>query len=449
MANECGCLGVGSDHDAGGVAEEEHRQPERFAELQEPRRLVGAVARDRAREVHRIVGDDPDRPSLDARERGDHAASESGPELERRIGVGKHLDRAADVVGATPILGNDIAEPELVGRLPRCDRSLEERQRLAGETNGIGLVVGGDVDHAVANLHVERADVLGGDDAEAASLDHRGTTHADARVRCRDDEVAAPEQQRVAGEASPGRDADARHEPGEPCPEREGHDIKTGDHRVIGVTGTAAATLREEHDRQSPALDDIEQAVLLAVTHDALRARQHGVVVREDRAVGSIRADGLAVDPRGAADESVGRCAPDEIVDGAPSSLRCDGETAVLDEGAFVDQVVEILTRGPASSRMTRGDDILAARVAGETAAAHRLIQVGARCLRIGHQTASLRVDDRAHGTDGVNTACAVRTIRLGRARPLCHSGAAIAHGEETWVSWTRFARSAVACRRN
>ena len=51
----------------------------------------------------------------------------------------------------------------------------------------------------------------------------------------------------------------------------------------VGVAGPAAAALGEEHDRQPQPLDDVEQAVLLAVVLVALGAGQHRVVVRQHR----------------------------------------------------------------------------------------------------------------------------------------------------------------------
>ena len=73
----------------GRVAQEQDRQVERVAELHEARRLVGAVAVDRAGEMRRVVGDDAERPALDARERGHHAGAEAAPQLEHRAGVGE------------------------------------------------------------------------------------------------------------------------------------------------------------------------------------------------------------------------------------------------------------------------------------------------------------------------------------------------------------------------
>ncbi len=53
-------LGRRADHEAGRVAQEQHGQLERVAQLHEARRLVGAVGVDRAAQVGRIVGDHPE-----------------------------------------------------------------------------------------------------------------------------------------------------------------------------------------------------------------------------------------------------------------------------------------------------------------------------------------------------------------------------------------------------
>ena len=169
------------------------------------------------------------------------------------------------------------------------------------------------------------------------------------------------------------------HHAGEPRPERERHDVEAGDHRVIGVARPAAAALGEQHDRQAAPLDDVEEAILLAMPHDALCPGEDRVVVGEHRAVRALLADQRAVDARSAGDEPVGRRAADQVVDTAPSALRRDRQAAVLDEGALVTQVVEILACGPASGRVPGGDDIAAALVANQVAAAKCFREVGTR----------------------------------------------------------------------
>ncbi len=65
------------------------RQVERVAQLHEARRLVAGVGVDRAAQVARVVGDQPERPALDAHQRGDDADAEVGPQFEHRALVGQ------------------------------------------------------------------------------------------------------------------------------------------------------------------------------------------------------------------------------------------------------------------------------------------------------------------------------------------------------------------------
>ena len=140
--------------------------------------------------------------------------------------------------------------------------------------------------------------------AEPAALDHRRPAHAERDVLGRDDQVRAAGDHRVAGEAAPGDDGDPRHQARQPRPQREGARVERRDDRVVGVAGPPAAALGEEDGRQPHPLDQLEQPVLLAVAERALRAGQHRVVVgRRARA----HAEQLAVDPRGAGDQAVGR----------------------------------------------------------------------------------------------------------------------------------------------
>ena len=145
------------------------------------------------------------------------------------------------------------------------------------------------VDHAVARLHLQRADLVGVDLAEAAALDHRRAAHAERDVLGGDDQVRAAGEHRVAGEAAAGDDGDPRHQAREPRPEREGARVERRDDRVVGVARPPSAALGEEHGRQPHPLDQLEEAVLLAVAERALGPGEHRVVVGEDRAGGAAR----------------------------------------------------------------------------------------------------------------------------------------------------------------
>ena len=156
--------------------------------------------------------------------------------------------------------------------------------------------------------------------------------------------TALPAKQRPATTAMRG------HEPGQPRPQREGARVERRDDGVVRVARAPAAALGEEDGGQAHALDQLEQAVLLAVPEDALRAGQHRVVVGQHRA-GAARAEELAVDARRARHEAVGGRARDEVVEVAAGALGGDREAPVLDERARVDEVGDVLARGAPAGR--------------------------------------------------------------------------------------------------
>ena len=156
----------------------------------------------------------------------------------------------------------------------------------ARHRRSLDLVGDQHIDHAVAGLHVARADLLGRDDAEAeaAAFDHRRPVHADIAGACGDDQVATARQRGIAGKAASGRDADQRHLPGQPRKTREGRDEQAGDDGRIGIARPPAAALGEQQHRQPMAQREIEHAIGLLVVAQPLRAGQNGRVVGHDDA---------------------------------------------------------------------------------------------------------------------------------------------------------------------
>src|SRR5262245_65129129 len=111
-----------------------------------------------------------------------------------------------------------------------------------------------DVDHAVRRLNRRRPDLLRPEHPETAALDHGRTTHADVRILRRDDDVAAPEQCRIAGEAATRNDADEGDQAAQPAEEVKRHRVQPGYRRGVGVAWTSATPLREDRDREAPLL---------------------------------------------------------------------------------------------------------------------------------------------------------------------------------------------------
>ena len=75
----------------------------------------------------------------------------------------------------------------LVGTRPLLDLAAEVREVLLRRRHGRRVVVDGDVDDAVGDLRLERADLGRLVHAETAAFDHRRTAHRDVRARDADD----------------------------------------------------------------------------------------------------------------------------------------------------------------------------------------------------------------------------------------------------------------------
>ena len=115
----------------------------------------------------------------------------------------------------------------------------------------------------------------------------------------------------------------------------------------------------------------------------ALGPGQDHVVVGEHRAGGGI-AELLAVDPRGARDQAVGRGPLEQLLLLTPGPLRRDREPAVLDEAALVDQVGEVLARRPQAVPVPLGDRLRARLVGQEPLAGAKLGELRAHALVAG-----------------------------------------------------------------
>ena len=102
------------------------------------------------------------------------------------------------------------------------------------------------------------------------------------------------------------------------------------------------------------------------MTEIALGPGQHGVVVGQHGAGAALGAEQIAVDARGARHQPVGGCARDQVVEVPPEPLGGDGEPAVLDERAWVDEVVDVLAGGAAVRRMPALHGVGPGRVLGQ-----------------------------------------------------------------------------------
>ena len=209
-----------------------------------------------------------------------------------------------------------------------------------------GFVGDRNVYYAISYLHVHRSYFFGTEYTQSAAFDHRGTAHSDIRSLGRDYHVAASEQCGVAGKASARVDSHERHQAAQFSPVVERHAVESRDAQAVGVAGASAAAFGEEDHRQARLLRDFEHPVFLAMVLLALRAGEHGVVVRHQDALRLGFLEQIAVDASDPRDHSVGRRVLHQVFDRAPSPLRRDHQRTVLDEGAGIAQVVDIFASG-------------------------------------------------------------------------------------------------------
>jgi hypothetical protein len=119
VADDALALDRGADHEAGHVGEEQQRQAERVAQPDEVRGLVGRVDEEHAALLLGLVGDDADRPAVEAREADDELLGPARVDLEERLRVDERVDELLDVERLVLVGGDEVADRRRRCRLGR------------------------------------------------------------------------------------------------------------------------------------------------------------------------------------------------------------------------------------------------------------------------------------------------------------------------------------------
>ena len=331
----------------------------------------------------RIVGDHAHGPAFDADEGGDDADAELLADLQHRARVGDGVDDVLHVVEAQAVLGDDVAQAALVGRLPVLDRALEVGQVLLGHFHGVLLVLGEQVDDAVRHLEGHRAHLFGRVDAEAPALDHGGTAHGDGGALGGDDDVAAGDQGGVAGEGAPVDDRDQRHEARELRELREGVGVEGDARSAAVVAGASAAAFPEEDQRNAETVRQLEHAILLVVVAAPLGSREHGVVVVHEHRARGFFAEERGVDRADAGDQAVRRGVPAQRLHVVAAVLAGDDQRPVFLERTLVHELGDVLPRHAVAARIALGDGLGAVLVVDVGVAFVGLLEVRADVVEV------------------------------------------------------------------
>ena len=115
VADQPRALGLGPDHEARGVAQEQEREAVAVAVLEEAGRLVRPVGVDGAAQVAGVVGHDAQGVAVDLGQRRHHPRPEPGPQLEHAVLVGQAGDDVPDLIELRPALGDDVPQGGGVG----------------------------------------------------------------------------------------------------------------------------------------------------------------------------------------------------------------------------------------------------------------------------------------------------------------------------------------------
>jgi hypothetical protein len=202
--------------------------------------------------------------------------------------------------------------------------------------------------------------------AQAAALDHGRPGHADPRCLGGDPQVGAAEQCSIAGETITVIDCDAQRLALQTRPARKSRQVEPCDLRGdIRVARTAAAPLGVHHDWQALAPRDVDDAIEFLVVEKALGAGQHGVVVNHDRRLAGGGAELLGVDRGETGDHAVGGRVAAQVGQAVPLPLGGDGQLTVLDKGAGVAQIGEVLTSRAVPPGAASGHGLAALAVLG------------------------------------------------------------------------------------
>ena len=152
VPHDRGLLRFGSNHKAGRVAQRHDRNVKGIAKLHETCGLVARRRIDRATEMLRIVGDQPEWLALDANEGGDDPDTEIPAYFEHRSLVGQQIDDVAHVIDAQPVFRNSTPQQALVPCIPGGQRALKIREIFLRRTCGFRFVLNENVDDAVRCL---------------------------------------------------------------------------------------------------------------------------------------------------------------------------------------------------------------------------------------------------------------------------------------------------------
>ena len=289
MADHAAPLEILARIEAGGVDEGDDREIERIAERDEPGRLLRCRDVERSREDHRLVGEDPDRSTVDRRERRHGICRPSIPDLEHRVLVGDGRRHLADVIASGRRLGDlrsgfrtrTIAR--IVGR-PAGGFGIDAVGQVSEEIDGClgGRRSIGDDERrnaGVSSMRGRSAEFVGGHGDSGEFLDHHRPVDERRRTLGHDREVGDAQEERRPRHCRSVDDDDRRDHPGAGGESARHAPPPTQRSHALLDVGSAR---RDDHDDRKP---------LVECCGDAGRELESGCFVETSRVVAVLELD--------------------------------------------------------------------------------------------------------------------------------------------------------------
>src|SRR5581483_1451197 len=159
------------------------------------------------------------------------------------------------------------------------------------------------------------------------------------------DDVGTGDQRRIAGEAATVNHRNHRHQArqlrkGGECP---GVDCYPRTSMI--VAGPATSSLAKEYKRQTEAVTELEDAILLIVVAATLCAGKHRIVIVDQRRTRPRFVKEVAINRAGAGDDAVAWRVPPQLLHRVALVLARHDQRPVFVERTRIDQACDVFAR--------------------------------------------------------------------------------------------------------
>ena len=159
--------------------------------------------------------------------------------------------------------------------------------------------------------------------------------------------------------------------------------VQSGHADVVGITRTTTTALGKQHQRQLPAVRQLQHAVGLLVVHHALGTGKDRIVIGHHHTPCLLRPHLVAVDGADAGDQAIRGAGRHQLVHRHATPARSQGQRTVFRKAALVHKVQDVFTGGALPRLATLRHGLGPVRVQKLVVACHDRRQVVADVFQV------------------------------------------------------------------